>query len=322
MQRYLRETEPVVEETEEVTDSEALDQGVPVPLIWNIGDYCEDNQGRKGWIKVLNAGIAECVIYGDRVAVENLGLSSLVKKNYMKLTSVEKISNHIAGQPPIHWLDKVKTLDQSKWWKLTHREQYCLSLALRAKYLFLDEPLEAKVQNGQITKGEMTRAWLMADYYSALWDLVQRSFTAIKIELNKKSIELPFDSALDLFFRLCTEMAEYTLLHCFEPYLEVSGKQLEDYIKLYLRDSNGEELKEHLRDRLEKIPHASYLSHKRLEWLTIVLRIAEKKTTNRNPHIKSAWVAYNLALNNLLEKEVKALHEVRFTYAWHKGKSS
>jgi hypothetical protein len=83
MQQYLRETEPVVEEveeTEEVTGSEALDQGVPVPLTWNIGDYFEDDQGRRGWIKSLNAGIAECVIYGDRVAVENLGLNSLLEK--------------------------------------------------------------------------------------------------------------------------------------------------------------------------------------------------------------------------------------------------
>jgi hypothetical protein len=83
MQRYLRETEPVVEEveeTEEVEDSEALNEGVPVPLIWNVGDYFADNQGRRGWIKALNAGIAECVIYGDRVAVKHLNLSSLIKK--------------------------------------------------------------------------------------------------------------------------------------------------------------------------------------------------------------------------------------------------
>jgi hypothetical protein len=83
MQGYLREPEPVVEEveeTEEVKDSEAFSEGVPVPLIWNVGDYFEDSQGRRGWIKALNAGIAECVIYGDRVAVENLGLSSLVEK--------------------------------------------------------------------------------------------------------------------------------------------------------------------------------------------------------------------------------------------------
>ncbi len=82
MQRHLRETEPVtvVEEVEEVEDSEAFNEGVPVPLIWNVGDYFADNQGRRGWIKALNAGIAECVIYGDRVAVENLGLSSLLEK--------------------------------------------------------------------------------------------------------------------------------------------------------------------------------------------------------------------------------------------------
>jgi hypothetical protein len=80
MQRYLRETEPVVEEVEEVKDSEACNEDVAVPIQWNIGDYFEDERGRRGWIKVLNAGIAECVIYGDRVAVENLGLSSLVKK--------------------------------------------------------------------------------------------------------------------------------------------------------------------------------------------------------------------------------------------------
>jgi hypothetical protein len=83
MQAHLRETEPVpeeAEETEEVKDSEALNEGVPVPIQWNVGDYFEDNQGRRGWIKALNAGIAECVIYGDRVAVENLGLSSLVEK--------------------------------------------------------------------------------------------------------------------------------------------------------------------------------------------------------------------------------------------------
>jgi hypothetical protein len=235
---------------------------------------------------------------------------------------LKKISTHIAGQPPIHWLEKIKTLDQLEWWKLTHREQKCLALAWRAKYLGEDEPLEEKVRRGQISKGEMQRAWLMVDWYSALWDVVQRSFTAIKAELAKKSVELPFDSAFALFLHLCTEMSEYTLLHCFEPYLEVSGKQLEDYVKLGLRDRKGENLKPHQLKKLEKLPHASYLSHKRLEWLTIILKIVEKKATSRNPHIKRAWTVYNSALDDLLKGLVKPLHEKRSTYIWHKGKSS
>jgi hypothetical protein len=240
----------------------------------------------------------------------------------MKLTLHEKISTHIAGQPPIHWLEKVKTLDQLECWKLTHREQYCLSLAWRAKYLGLDEPLEAKVQNGQITKGEMTRAWLMVDYYSALWDLVQRSFTIAKTELEKKSIELPFDSALELFLRLCTEMSDSTFLHCFEPYLEVGGKRLEDFVLLGLKARKGKTLKPHELKKLQKLPHANQLTYKRLEWLNIFLRIAERKATTRNSHIKRAWQAYNLSLDHVLEELVKPLHEVRSTHVWHNGKSS
>jgi hypothetical protein len=83
MQAHLRETEPVpeeVEETQEVKDPEALDQDVPVPIQWNVGDYFEDDQGRRGWIRALNAGIAECIVYGDSITVEKIFLSSLIKK--------------------------------------------------------------------------------------------------------------------------------------------------------------------------------------------------------------------------------------------------
>jgi hypothetical protein len=83
MQGHLRETEPVavVEEVEEVEDSAAFDKWQADPIQWNIGDYFEDDQGRRGWIKSLDSQLAVCIIYGgDRPSVENLGLSSLVEK--------------------------------------------------------------------------------------------------------------------------------------------------------------------------------------------------------------------------------------------------
>jgi hypothetical protein len=235
----------------------------------------------------------------------------------MKLTLHEKISNYIAGQPPIHWLKKTNTPDQSEWWELIHREQYCLSLAWRAKYLGLDEPLEAKVQSKEITKGEMTRAKLMVAYYSAIWDLVRICFTIVKTELKRESIELPFDSASDLFFRLCTEMAEYTFLHCLEPYIEVSGSKMESWERLCRKAKKTR----YDDKKLEKLPHASYLTHNRSEWSNIVLQIVEKKATSHNPDIKEAWDDYQYQLEVFFRRLAKLSKKApRYSYGFNNGK--
>jgi hypothetical protein len=58
----LREHEPEVEETEEV------------------GDYFEDVDNRRGWIKEINGSVATCIVYGSSPRLEVLELVDLVKK--------------------------------------------------------------------------------------------------------------------------------------------------------------------------------------------------------------------------------------------------
>jgi hypothetical protein len=233
----------------------------------------------------------------------------------------KKISRHIANHPSRGWLAKIETLDQLKWWVLHGKQQELLSLAWKIEYLDLDDQLEDQVESGQITKHQMDRTFLMLDCYSALWKLIKRSFKTIKKELARNSIDLPFTSPSALFCCLCTELSEFTFLHCFEPYLELGGKRLEDWILLGIRERGGEILEESDSKKLKKLPHAPFLTKKRFEWVNIVLSICENKANSQNITIKKAWDAYNVSLDSLIEESVKPLHEIRSTTIWRNGKS-
>lgn len=79
MREYTTEQEKAIQELP--APVEDIAQEHPQNIIeWVEGDWFEDVEGRRGWVKTITGQMATCIVYGSMPRCESLKLADLVEK--------------------------------------------------------------------------------------------------------------------------------------------------------------------------------------------------------------------------------------------------
>ena len=144
------------------------------------------------------------------------------QKNKIELYLARKLKT----LPPEELRKLIHTSDQLAWFDRIDNDFSLISLCWQARIKGDNDPLEQLLEARKIKEIKYTEINLQVDYYRALWELIQVSYSAIKAEAKRNKLkDFSFTKARDLFEQIISDDSKNAVNVC-QQYSEISSESI------------------------------------------------------------------------------------------------
>lgn len=218
----------------------------------------------------------------------------------------QKITQGLKQQPDIELLDQAETIEQFACWVYQHLFYSCVSESWQAIHGAVTDPMRDKLENGLIDKPLSDRASLTAVLFQRAWELIQISYhDYIHPELVRLDLAKRLPTPFEYFGWIVCHDSRAGFNNCLKPFYNFQPRKHSRACRLAVKAlAEGKPLPRNIDDLNPAI--------------CLLLIITQKKATNRNRSIKSAYEAFKIAAIDLYDFLAKYYAHAP-SHRWVKG---